>query len=275
MSKSIREELEKDLYKLYLIKNMESYEGSIEKCECTIKGEKGIFKERIGPHSKDNVMEQVAYEIAQLVGVNCCKAYCRKSHGVYGSFSRFKVTDINNVYTYSKIMKKVDMDADELLYNTIKLNGNVINNFVITLYKYIIFDYILGQQDRHLENLPVYIVNKKITWYPLYDNGLSCFSMSLNDAAIQFLNQGFYSSRMGFSDDILRALNKYRDIIYKDDIRHIVKYHILNKEILLSIICRCDKYNQINKKRRTAMINFILRHCKDIDNLNLRRLIYE
>ena len=46
------------LYKLYSIKDRSDYEGSTIKYECTINGERGLFKERRSMQSKDHVMEQ-------------------------------------------------------------------------------------------------------------------------------------------------------------------------------------------------------------------------
>ncbi|MBO5389211.1 MAG: HipA domain-containing protein [Lachnospiraceae bacterium] len=263
-------EMSEKLYKMYIIKNKADYCGSIQKYECVINDERGLFKERISTQSKDHIMEQVVYELALLLGVNCCKASCRKSNGVYGSFSRFEVIDIYNIKPFEDIMGVTELEADELLKKAIELNHNNINNFIIKLYQYIIFDYILGQQDRHLENISIYMGNKKnIKLYPLYDNGLCCFASYANDAAIECLDRGFYSSRMGFSEDIYKAICLYRNIIFKDDLRKLIKYNLLNKNRILNIIDKADKYNQMNMKRREATANFIMRQTTDIHKLNL------
>ena len=106
----INKELSEKLYKLYVIKNKEDYSGSIKKCECVINNERGLFKERFSTRSKDHIMEQVAYELATLLGVKCCKASCRKSNGIYGSFSRFEVVDLNNVRTFEELIGKPESE---------------------------------------------------------------------------------------------------------------------------------------------------------------------
>lgn len=272
-----REQCEK-LYKLYQINHKTDYDGSTVKCECIIKKESGLFKERRNTQSKDHIMEQVAYELAQLLGVRCCKAVCRRTdmvknpkigiEKVYGAFSRFEVADLENVIHYSKIMQTTDMMADELLQRTITLcNGNI-NDFVKELYQYIIFDYIMGQMDRHLENISVYKIKRKHIWYPLYDNGLCCFSAYANDAAIQCLNNGFYNSRMGTDEDILEAIIYYRTVIWPGDLRQLIHYDRLSPEVIEKIILKADKYKQIGKERRQATVNFIYNQAIKIHKVN-------
>lgn len=216
-------------------------------------------------------MEQVAYELSLLLGVRCCKASYRKTNGIYGSFSRFEVVDMNNVEPFESMTNRQEMHTEELLQYTINLTHDSKNNFVINLYQYIIFDYILGQHDRHLENIAIYRKNNnRIVWYPLYDNGLCCFSSYSNDTAIEYLDRGFYSSRMGFSEDILEAIQKYRQIIFPDDLRKLIKYNNINYSILMSIIDKSDKYNQMVLKRRESTARFIMRQISDIHNINIR-----
>ena len=217
-------------------------------------------------------MEQVAYELSILLGVKCCKASCRKSKGLYGSFSRFEVIDMNNVTSFESIANKQEMNTEEIIEYAMSLTHNSRNNFVVNLYQYIIFDYILGQHDRHLENLSVYKQkNNRVVWYPLYDNGLCCFSSYSNDTAIECLDRGFYSSRMGFSEDILKTIKQYRNLIFPNDLKQLIKYNNINYDVVMKIIDKSDKYKQIGIKRREATANFIMRQIKDIHELNINR----
>ena len=205
--------MKEKLYNMYNKKYRSSYGGSIKKIECTINNERGLFKERFSISSRDHIMEQFIYEFATILGVQCCKAYCRKSNNMYGSFSRFEVADLSNVIHYSNVTNKTDMLANEILDATIKLQGGI-NSFVVQLYQIIIFDYITAQHDRHLENLSIYRTNSSYIWYPLYDNGLCCFSFEDNEHANNSLKRGFFQGRMGGSLEILETLNEYRDLIF-------------------------------------------------------------
>lgn len=264
------EEFKEKLYKMYDAKDRADYEGSIAKYECTINKELGIFKERHSLQSKDHIMEQFAYEIAEVLGVPCCKDSCRKVNGVYGSFSRYEVPDLNNVIAFKSICGYKDLFSNDLFNFCIDKVGRT-NQFVIRIYQYVIFDFILGQLDRHMENLAVYRHNGNLSWYPLYDNGFCCFSTDSNDNAIERLNKGFYFSRMGSDSEILNDLINFRDIIYPGDLRNIIKYHMISKDLLYKLIDKSDKYNQMCETRRQATIQFICKQCECIHSLNIRR----
>lgn len=263
------------IYKMYNIHNMMDYTGSTLKCECTINGERGIFKERRSTQSKDHVMEQFAYEIAKVLSIDCCMARCRKTNHVYGAFSRFETDNINNLVPFSNIINMTDGFADDILNATIELTRNSRGTFTKQLYQYIIFDFIMGQLDRHLENLSVEITNnRKIKWYPLYDNGLCLSACSSHDTALIELKNGFYSSRMGDSEYIERTILKFRPIIFPDDIRKLIPYTRINKNTLTDLLDISDKYNQVPKIRREAIIDFMLKQVEMLDSINrFNRLI--
>lgn len=263
------------IYKLYEIKDKTDFIGSTIKYECTINGERGLFKERRSMQSKDHVMEQVAYEMAQLMNVKCCKDSCRKAQGIYGSFSRFEVKDIKRVIPYANILNRDQEYVEDVLNNTLRLTKNSINNFIKQLYQYIIFDFIMGQQDRHLENLAVIEVSNRTVWYPLYDNGLCLSACSSHDAAITELNNGWYSSRMGDSSDIEQAILDFRHIIFPDDLRKLIRYDRLNSNVLLNIIDKSDKYNQIPQSRRMAIVKFMMLQAKMIHSININNELIE
>ena len=263
------------LYKLYSIKDKRDYEGSIEKCECSINGEYEIFKERISMQSIDNVMEEVVYRIANITGVNCSFASCRKHNNIIGSFSRYEIPYGYEFEHLSTLVKRDELPVDELLDYAINLSKLSRYNIVYELYKYIILDYIVWQRDRHLANLAVIYkkVNNKILdfkLYNLYDNGLCCFASDSSDNRIQFLNNKFYSSRIGSNEEIIAAIYQYRDRIYTNDLSYLVHYEKLNNSNLDYYISKADKYRQINKSCKRAIIDFILSNCKDIHNVNIR-----
>jgi len=263
------------LYKLYNIKDKREYEGSIEKCECSINGEYGLFKERMSMQSIDNVMEEVVYEIANLIGVNCSYARCRKHNNIIGSFSRYEIPFDYEFEHLSTIVRMDELPVDELLNYAINLSKKSKYNIVSELYKYIILDYIVGQRDRHLSNLAVIYkkVNNKIIdfkLYNLYDNGLCCFASDSSDNRIKSLGNKFYSSRIGSNEDIINNIYLYRDTIYTNDLRYLVQYEKLNASNLDYYITKADKYKQITKSCKHAIIEFILRNCNDIHNVNIR-----
>lgn len=77
---------------------------------------------------------------------------------------------------------------------------------------------------------------------------------------------------MGFSEDILKALQKYRQAIFPNDLRKLIKYNKISYNILMNIIDKSDKYNQMGVKRREATAKFIMRQIKDIHSLNINKV---
>lgn len=272
MNKLNQSDILKLLYRMYNEEDKTVYVGSAAKFECDIKGEHGLFKERISIQSKDHIMEQVVYELASIVNVKCCKTSCRKVKEWYGAFSRFEIPDGCQFIHAESIFGTNEIFVDKLFEKSLQLTKNKANKFNVNLYQYILFDYITGQHDRHLENLALIKRDRIYTWYPLYDNGICCFSVLSNDTAIEALNKGFFDTRIGTSYEILEALYKYRNTIYKGNILDIVNYSKVNKELLLNIIDRADKYKQLGIRRREATANFIMKQIETIDLLNYRRL---
>lgn len=254
-----RQLLGENLYHMYEIKNRSDYEGSIIKYECTISGERGLFKERVSTQSKDHIMEQVCYELANVLGVNCCRTSCRKSQGIYGSFSRYEVDNIDSIITFARVFNTIDLSADDFMNRCLMLTKSRVNDFIINIYKVILFDFITGQRDRHLENISIYSKDGKIGLYPLYDNGLCCFSTESNDNAIIFLRNGFYTSRMGTDEEILNAILKYKNILNIKNFKSIINLDNINYDILHRIIKHSDKYNQLPENRIEETIKFILK----------------
>ena len=261
------DKLREKLYKMYNEKDKSDFIGSTKKFECDIKGVHGLFKERISMQSKDHIMEEVAYRLASIVGVRCCEASCRKVQDLYGSFSKFEIADISKLTNFTQLLGSKELWTEDIISRVIQLAG-VNSKFTLDVYKVLIFDFIVGQIDRHMDNLAIYNDGRVIHLYPLYDNGLCCFSSFSNDTAIQCLNNGFYSSRNGNDVEIYDALKYYRNI-YHGDLRDIIYYHRINYDVLNSIIDKSNKYNQLSAKRKEATIQFILKQVYRVHELNL------
>ena len=134
----------------------------------------------------------------------------------------------------------------------------------------------MGQQDRHLENLAVERTSdRKIKWYPLYDNGFCLSACSSHDTAITELGRGFYSSRMGDSSYIEENILAFRKLIFPDDLRKLIRYQNMNIALLLQIIDKSDKYNQIPQSRRQAIANFMMLQAKIINHINIHNELLE
>jgi hypothetical protein len=106
--------------------------------------------------------EIFCYEIACILGIRCCRVF----KTIYGGRDC-----ILSIYEYNK---------DKDIYRSFRQTGLQINDILKSLdsgdramfVRYLIFDYLTKQQDRHLSNLA--LVNDKL--YPLFDNG-DCFGV--------------------------------------------------------------------------------------------------
>lgn len=265
------------IYRAYNVKSIESkssLKGISNKIECDMRDngvlERGIFKEKLREFSKDHIMEQFVYKLALQVGVQCCKASCRQRNGIIGSFSRYEIP-VGYIFIHlSDIMKEREIGAEELIIKAIEMSKGV-NRFVRTIYQYMLFDFLVGQQDRHLENLAV-LENKKTNrrnLYPLYDNGLCCFSHIDKENAIELLHKGFYNSCNGPSEDIIKALVKYRNIVfYNVDLATVVNYKIINVNLIEQLLNEASKYDKLGKQRTIAVAEFIKRQAYIIHCIN-------
>ena len=160
----------------------------------------------------ESCSEKMAYEIALVLGYDCAKIdlACDDS-GTLGVLNYYFVnnhdtfhTDIvaylnknskdkKNYYTISNIKSVLD-----------EIDNSLFNSFI----KIIIFDALIGEQDRHEENWGILEKNGKYYVSPLYDNGDSL----LKDFKNPIFADLYYSEKRSF-DSYIR---KSKTLIYKE-----------------------------------------------------------
>lgn len=169
--------------------------------------------------------EKIAYEIAQILGYKCAKielAFDSEDKiGVLNYYfsNRFEAphTDIvaylnkdakqrNNYYTISNIKEVLDNIDCDLFKDFIKI---------------MIFDALIGEQDRHEENWGITEKNGKNYISPLYDNGDSLLRefRNINNA------EKYYDGIKDFDAFIMRS----KTIIYKENHKDKYKHFELIK----------------------------------------------
>lgn len=245
------------IYKLYNRQETNEYQGFCKKVYCDINGEHGIFKEKMSTRSIDNVMESFIYQVSLRFKVPCAFAKVRMAEGVIGSFSRFEIKTGWDFEHCSKLYGQSELFALDLMNETVRLFG-MQSNLTKRLYQYLIFDFITGQQDRHLDNLAIIKnQNGRLAFYKLYDNGLCMESHNNNDVAIQVLNEGFYKSSMGVSEHILDTIREYSIRLNLKPI-NMVDIHWVSFNELVNILSGCDIYKQVRKDRKEAIAKFVI-----------------
>lgn len=179
--------------------------------------------------------------------------------GVIGVFSRFEIPENTEFYHVSTLLGCNELHIDELFKRFISIGAGYNTNLMQTLYRYMAFDYLIGQEDRHLNNLAILKMGKNINLYKLYDNGLALSSYLSNNIAIERLKHDFFNSRVGSSKDITNALHKYSGIISSR-----INLNSINFDIIYKIIEDCDRYKEIVKNGKVEMAKFV---CKQAENL--------
>lgn len=182
-------------------------------------GKKAMFKyERSDYIVSEACSEKMSYEIATILGYHCAKIELAKdeteSLGVLNylfinlnntehtdavSYLNIHKSDRAQFYTISNIKQRLD-----------ELNKNLFKDFI----KILVFDALIGEQDRHEEN---WGIEKKDNTYkisPLYDNGCNLLR--------EFKDESFAKQFYHHEKDFYAYIKRSKTMIYKED--HKTKY---------------------------------------------------
>lgn len=147
-------------------------------------GQTGLFKFKKDTETTDHVSECLAYQIAQLLELPCAKFELGRYHGREGSMSYNIIQNdsqilIEGIYFITSQYPEYDseMFADRVTGKkySIEMVLQAIQKYVPidNFLKMIIFDYLIGNTDRHQNNWAVLEENGQMKWSPLYDNSSS------------------------------------------------------------------------------------------------------
>jgi hypothetical protein len=145
----------------------------------------GLFKVKKGPETTDNISECLAGDIAYLLGIPCAKCEVGRYNGRTGSISYNIVTSqsihfsegisyITETYpSYDPDKFRDTCSGDrysvEMIYSVLGRYHGVFEQFL----RMLIFDYMIGNSDRHQSNWALLEENGKTFLSPLYDNSSS------------------------------------------------------------------------------------------------------
>lgn len=169
----------------------------------------------------ESCSEKISYEIAKVLGYKCAKIELAKDVNNNLGVLNYWFIDLHNE-------KHIDLQTEEHIdivsylnintkerskYYTIsnirnqldKIDANLFKDFI----KIMVFDALIGEQDRHEENWGITKVKNKYTISPLYDNGCSL----LKDFKQKEYAEKFYNGEKNFDAYVLKS----RTYIYKED----------------------------------------------------------
>lgn len=147
-------------------------------------GQIGLFKFKKDIGTTDHVSECIAYEIAQLLEIPCAKfelgMYCgREGSMSYNIVENSRQILVEGIYFITLIYPEYNserfVDVATNRRYSIEMIKKAIEQFVPIegFLKMLMFDYLIGNSDRHQNNWAILIKDDEKQWAPLYDNSSS------------------------------------------------------------------------------------------------------
>lgn len=186
----------------------------IKKLVVDNKGNKAFFKYEGNDYLvSEACAEKISYEIACILGYECAKIeLANDDKGVLGVLN-YLFIDVGNCEHMDAVSYLNIHDNQRAQFYTIsnikKTLDELDKKMFLDFIKIMIFDALIGEQDRHEENWGITILETGYKVSPLYDNGCSLLREFKNN---NFAEQ-FYSGKKDFE----AYINRSRTILYKED----------------------------------------------------------
>ena len=155
-----------DVIKLNDTKTKLNIDGACNKDLARLKGNLCVVKERLQTNSYDNISEELAYEIAKKLGIECSPA------GVLPNGLCFSVIDETKDLIPANVLIELDQGSFEDFY-ILFLKIPSPSKTKLDVLRMGLFDVITRQMDRNYTNFSFYNSNGIVQFYRLYDNVLS------------------------------------------------------------------------------------------------------
>lgn len=253
----------------------------------------GLFKYKKDVETTDHASECIASDIARLIGIPCAKFEIGMFKGREGSISyniveREGMALIEGIYCISLVYNNYDaeklMDIATGEKYSLEMIEKVLNIFGLfeEFLSILVFDYLIGNTDRHQSNWAFLMKDKKITLSPLYDNSSSLCAYVSESKIDQYLgkDQMLWKSlvdtksksliRITISDqklpthtEVLRFLKKKYYNQTKNMVNSIEKF--MTEENICDIL---NKYDEVlSKKRKVLIKKYLLSKIHIMDNI--------
>ncbi|WP_156203399.1 HipA domain-containing protein [Candidatus Syntrophocurvum alkaliphilum] len=246
--------------------------------------EVGLFKFRKSEYTTEHLSEKIASEIAKLINIECMKVDLGSYNSRIGCISYKINNDNENLREGIQFINKYYPSYDpNLLYDNEQMEYYSLDMILHSLkefdfqkefLKIPIFDFLIGNTDRHQNNWAILQKGKSYTLCPLYDNAssLCCYIQEskidgyLGNDKVRFLSlvDTKSTSRIRINKNIkkepthLEVLRFLRDNYYNDviDIVQTINYHI-NENSLDEIL---EQYTAdiVSKRRKILIKKFLI-----------------
>lgn len=246
----------------FIFTNEINNKGSREKRTVidTNKMKKAMFKYQLYECS-ESCSEKVSYEIANVLDYECAEIeFAKDENGVLGILNYF-FSDKNKNQTHMDIISYINRNnvsreefytVDNIKKCLDKIDKKLFGGFI----RIMVFDALVGEQDRHEENWGLTCIDGKYKISPLYDNGCSLLREFYNEENAQ----RYYSGERSFE----AFINRSKTYICKDS-RRKYKHFELIKELYTEYTTIVTKEINNLKKLTDDKINSIINKIpKDI-----------
>lgn len=217
-----------------------------------------MFKyERENYECSEACSEKMAYEIAKVLEYKCAKIELAKDtennigvlNYLFSDREKSPHTDIvtylnkesnerSEYYTVSNIKKTLD-----------EIDKSLFQGFI----RIMVFDALIGEQDRHEENWGITEKNGKYSISPLYDNGDSLLREFKNKDTLKKFQNG--------EKDFDAYINRSKTLIYKEDnkkrYKHFELIDFLNKNYHEIVKTEIDNLNKLTDNDIDLIVNRI------------------
>lgn len=157
--------------------------------------------------------EKMSYEIAKVLGYDCAKIeLATDNEGTLGVLN-YLFIDGGSLEHFDAVSYLNIHDADRPMYYTISNIKKVLDGLDLNLFdefiKVMVFDALVGEQDRHEENWGIERIGNSYRFSPLYDNGCNL----LRNFKDEKYALDYYSGKKDFD----AYINKCKSLIYRED----------------------------------------------------------
>ena len=245
----------------------------------------GLFKFKKDIGTTDHVSECIAYDLACLLDVPCAKFELGIYNNREGSISyniikendEILIEGINFIslfYPTYDSEKFVDSNTGDRY--SIEMIIKSIERIVPLdgFFKMMLFDYLIGNSDRHQSNWAIILKKDTMIWSPLYDNSSSLCAY-VNESQIRsFLGKDMVKwlslvdtkskslIRCTVSDQVrpthLTVLKYIRDNYYKETFEFVEKIISQMTEEKISIILEKYLENELSEERKALIMKYLL-----------------
>lgn len=163
-------------------------------------GQIGLFKFKKDVGTTDHISECIAYHLAMELEIPCAKFELGTYRGREGSMSYNIIQNPNEIliegiyfiyYMYPTYNDETFIDEKTGHKYSIEMIVKCIESFVSIdmLLNMLLFDFLIGNTDRHQSNWAMISSDSKMDWSPLYDNSSSLCAYISNDQANSYLGK--------------------------------------------------------------------------------------